>query len=254
MRVLRAVTAAFAAYSRIPVPLADDPREGQELAMCFFPLVGAAVGLAMAAWLLLCDVLGLGGLLRGAIGALIPLLVTGGIHMDGFMDTCDALASWQSKERRLEILKDSHVGAFAVMGCCGMLLAAAGLLSEASSRDALPLVACFIASRALSACTSAALRSARPDGMLARFVRPAHKRAVCAGGAIYLAASVIVWLLCGGAQMALLCGAAAALCTLAYRRMAYRQFGGVTGDLAGWFLQVTELCCIAAVIMGGKLA
>lgn len=84
----------------------------------------------MRGWLALCDALGFGALLRGAVGALLPILVTGGIHMDGFMDTSDALASWQSPEKRLEILKDSHVGAFAVLGCAGYLLLDAALLSE----------------------------------------------------------------------------------------------------------------------------
>ena len=49
-----------------------------------------------------------------------------------------------------------------------------------------------------------------------------------------------------------LCVAAAALCLLFYRRMAYRLFGGVIGDLAGWFLQVTELAVTAVIVIGGK--
>ena len=49
------------------------------------------------------------------------------------------------------------------------------------------------------------------------------------------------------------CAAAAVLCVLGYRRMAYRQFGGVTGDLAGWFLQVTELVLTAVIVIGGRL-
>ena len=61
------------------------------------------------------------------------------------------------------------------------------------------------------------------------------------------------WALLGGGWQALICAAAAAGMALYYRHMAYKQFGGVTGDLAGWFSQMTELVLMAAVVMGGKL-
>ena len=252
MRIIKSAVIAFSTYSRLPMPQVEWSEENRKYAMCFFPLVGAVIGGALWLWLALCGRLALGGLLRGAFGALIPLLVTGGIHMDGFMDTADALASWQPKEKRLEILKDSHTGAFAVMRCCGYLLLTAGLLSEARSEDGPMLAMAFVASRALSAWALAAFRGARPDGMLESFARAARLRLVSASSGAYLALCLLVWGLCGGA-LALICAAAAAGVTLYYRRMAYKQFGGVTGDLAGWFLQTVELCLTAAVVMGGKL-
>ena len=96
MRVIRSLCIAFSTYSRIPVPQVAWTDENRKYSMCFFPLIGAVIGLLLWGWLALCDVLGFGALLRGAVGALLPILVTGGIHMDGFMDTSDALASWQS--------------------------------------------------------------------------------------------------------------------------------------------------------------
>ena len=152
MRVIRSMIIAFSTYSRIPMPQVEWSDENRKYTMCFFPLIGAVIGLLLWGWLWLCDALAIGSVLRGAVGALIPLLVTGGIHMDGFMDTSDAMASWQTKERRLEILKDSHVGAFAVMGCAGYLLLDAAVLSEASAMNALMLACSFVLSRALSAC------------------------------------------------------------------------------------------------------
>lgn len=252
MHLMASLAIAFATYSRIPTPRVEWSQENRRYSLCFFPLIGAAIGGALAAWLWLCDALCLGALLRGAVGAGIPLLITGGIHMDGFMDTCDALSSWQTKERRLEILKDSHVGAFAVMGCCAYLLLAAGLLGEARAQDAPMLAMVFVASRALSAATSVALPSARPDGMLGSMTQRAKRRAILASSAVYVAACVGLWAAAGGA-LALLCAGTAALCALYYRRMANREFGGVTGDLAGWLLQTTELALFAVVIIGGKL-
>ena len=252
MRVIRSLFIAFSTYSRIPVPQAEWTQENRKYAMCFFPLIGAVIGWLIWGWLLLCEALSVGPMLKGAMGALLPIFVTGGIHMDGFMDTCDALASWQSKERRLEILKDSHVGAFAPLGCAGYLLLDAAVLSEAAASSGAMLCCVFILSRALSAWAMAAFRSARPSGMLDAFAQAAHRRLVSGSCAVYAVLCAAMWTVFGS-WLALACLLAAALCVLCYRRMAYKQFGGVTGDLAGWFLQVTELALTAVIVLGGKL-
>ena len=251
MRVIRSVIIAFSTYSRIPVPQVEWSDENRKDTMCFFPLIGAVIGLLLWLWIGICDQLAVGGVLQGTVAALLPLLVTGGIHMDGFMDTCDALASWQTRERRLEILKDSHAGAFAVMGCAGYLLLAAGLLSEASVQDAPMLAAVFVFSRTLSAWAMTAFQSARPSGMLDAFAQAARRRMVTISCMLYAIFVTAYWFAFGG-WVACACLAAAAVCLLYYRHMAYKHFGGVTGDLAGWFLQITELVLTAVIVLGGK--
>ena len=252
MRVIRSLFIAFSTYSRIPVPQVEWSEENRKYSMCFFPLIGAVIGLLLWGWLWLCDALSIGPVLKGAAGVLLPIFVTGGIHMDGFMDTSDALASWQPKERRLEILKDSHVGAFAVLGCAGYLLLHAALLSEASAASGALLCCVFVLSRALSAWAMATFRSARPQGMLDAFAQAAHRRIVTVSCVVYAVLCAVVWSVFGG-WLILVCLLTAALCVIYYRHMAYKQFGGVTGDLAGWFLQVTELVLTAVIVLGGKL-
>ena len=251
MPVIRSFLIAFSTYSRIPVPQAEWTEENRRYSMCFFPLVGLVIGLIMRGWFALCGRLGINPFLRGATAALLPLLISGGIHMDGFMDTLDALASWQSQEKRLEILKDSHTGAFAVMGCAGYLLLSAALYSEADPEKAPLLICVFVLSRALSAWALVTLKNARPQGMLDDFSRAARKRLITISGCIYALLCFVFWAITGG-WTALPGAFAAALCVLAYRRMAYRQFGGVTGDLAGWFLQVTELVLTAVIAIGAN--
>ena len=252
MRVIRSLFIAFSTYSRIPVPQVEWSEENRKYSMCFFPLIGAVIGLLLWGWLWLCDALSIGPVLKGAAGVLLPIFVTGGIHMDGFMDTSDALASWQPKERRLEILKDSHVGAFAVLGCAGYLLLHAALLSEASAASGALHCCVFVLSRALSAWAMATFRSARPQGMLDAFAQAAHRRMVTVSCVVYAVLCAVVWSVFGG-WLTLVCLLAAALCVIYYRHMANKQFGGVTGDLAGWFLQVTELVLTAVIVLGGKL-
>ena len=114
---------AFSTYSRIPMPQVEWNEKNMRHTLACFPLVGAAVGLIF--WLV--DVigyqLGLGMVLRAALLTAVPVVVTGGIHLDGYCDTVDALASHASRERKLEILKDSSAGAFAVIWCAVWFLA-----------------------------------------------------------------------------------------------------------------------------------
>ena len=252
MPVLRSLLTAFSTYSRIPVPRTEWNEENRRLSLCFFPLVGLVIGLLLWGWLALCSGLEIGSFLRGAVSAMIPLLVTGGIHMDGYMDTTDALASWQPKERRLEILKDSHVGAFAVMACAGYLLLSAALFAEAGPGAGIRLAGVFVLSRALSAFALLRMKNARQQGMADETARAAGRRPVMLCCAVYSGLCLLLWLVTGG-WTAALCAPAAALCYFYYRHMAYKQFGGVTGDLAGWFLQVTELVLTAVIVIGGKL-
>ena len=119
MIVLQTIAVAFAMFSAIPVPQFDWNEKNMRYAMCAFPLIGAVIG---AAWCV-CGVLPLPGLAKAAGFALIPVWITGGIHLDGYADTCDALSSYGDREKKLEILKDPHCGAFAVIRLCSYFLA-----------------------------------------------------------------------------------------------------------------------------------
>ena len=191
-------------------------------------------------------------MLRGAVGALLPILVTGGIHMDGFMDTSDALASWHSPEKRLDILKDSHVGAFAVLGCAGYLLLDAALLSELPTPLAPMMIGCFMLSRACSAWAMSAFRNARPKGMLDAFAQAAQRRILTSSCTVYTTLCAVLWAIVGG-WLAIPCLLAAILCAWYYRHKSYNQYGCITGDLAGWIQQITQHPLTEVIEIGGKL-
>ena len=250
--MIRSFVIAFSTYSRLPMPQVEWSEENRRYAMCFFPLVGAVIGCIIWLWLCVCGWLELNALVKGAVGAVIPLIVTGGIHMDGFMDTTDALASWQPREKKLEILKDSHVGAFAVMGCAAYMLLMTAFLSMAKPEAGAQVGACFVLSRALSAWAVTVFKSARPEGMLDKFASASKRRMVSVSGLIYVLVGAVIWCL-WEVWLALILVAVAAAVTLYYRRMSEKQFGGVTGDLAGWYSQTLELCLIIVAVMGVKL-
>ena len=106
---------AFAMFSKIPMPQADWSEENMRYMLCFFPFVGAAVGVVMLGMEWLCRYFGMSNGFIAVALVLVPVIVTGGIHVDGLLYTSDALSSWRDREKRLEILKDSHAAAICLM-------------------------------------------------------------------------------------------------------------------------------------------
>lgn len=250
MKFLRPLAIAFSLYSRIPMPRVEWDGRSMRYALCFFPLVGAVTGGLLWLLLWLCSALGVGAGLTAALAVALPVGVNGGIHLDGFCDTADALSSHQTRERKLEILKDPHAGAFAVLSCAVYLLLQFGLWTEFSfsPRSAGVVAIGFVFSRSLSGFSVAAFPCAKNSGLAAAFSGAAQKNAVKACMAVF-------WLLCAAGMLA--CGGwegaaallAAALVFAYYGVMSSRQFGGITGDLAGYFLQICELAVLAAVVL-----
>lgn len=243
---------AFAMYSKIPMLRADWTRENMRYTMCFFPLIGVVIGALQYGWSWLAPVFCRGSILPAVGYVLIPVLVTGGIHLDGFLDTADALSSYQPMERKLEILKDSHAGAFAIIvGICYFLLCV-GVWSELS-REQLPVLAAgYVLSRALSGLAVVTFPCAKNTGLVAMFSDAAQKRCVRVTMLGFLAVCCIwAFFLQPVYALAMLLGAG--LSFLHYYRMSKKQFGGITGDLAGYFVQVCELVMAAAVLAAARI-
>ena len=141
MHILKSLVIAFSIYSKIPVPQFEWKEEDMKYMLCFFPWIGAVIGGCVYLWISLCRWFSVGVLCRTVIGAAVPLMITGGFHVDGFMDTMDAFHSYQSKEKKLEILKDSHIGAFSVIMFAVYGLLYLGAFSEITD-DSLLIIVC----------------------------------------------------------------------------------------------------------------
>lgn len=162
--------------------------------------------------------------------------------MDGFMDTADARSSYQPRERKLEILKDSHIGAFAVIRVCVYLLIYLAALSMLGEWSVL-LGFSFVWSRIFSGLAVVTFRSARQEGMLFYTAR-SSQRAVNIVVLLIEAVAVLGITVYLDPIPALVMLGVVLLCFLYYRLMSYKVFGGITGDLAGWFVTFTE-CAMA---------
>ena len=248
MSIINSFFIALSMYSRIPVPRVDWEKENMRYAMCFFPMIGVVIGAVMylAGWLL--DKTSVGGLFRGVVFTLIPIIITGGIHMDGFMDTMDALGSWGDREKKLEILKDSHAGAFAILGMGCYLMWSVAVWSELPAEVLRVCGVSFVLSRALSGFSVVTFPAARNSGLLKMFQDGAQKKVVRITMCLYVAAAVIMMAVMNARAMT---GAVTGvmIAFLYYIVVSRKQCGGVTGDLAGFFLETAELAMFTGILV-----
>ena len=226
-------------FCSIPAPQVWDEKAKDKM-LLFLPIVGLEIGLIWAGIAWLCRFLQLPTLVTGLILCAYPYLVTGFIHLDGYMDVTDAVKSWRDLERRREILKDSHVGSFAVIGIVLLVLAQFAVFAAAPA-DADFLILIFIP--AVSRCCSAlAVTGLKPmsTSQYADQKKPkSHMVVLTVMLCVFLVAG---FLLCGKYGFALVGGLAGY--GLALRR-AYKSLEGMNGDISGYALTIGELCAVA---------
>jgi len=268
IKLYKAFVVAFSMYSKIPMPRFNWASSDMEYHLCFFPWIGACIGLVEYVWLILGAYLGLGEVVIALISVVIPVIITGGFHLDGFMDVNDAINSFQPKEKKLEILKDPHIGAFAVIRLAVYLIMAlavsitmleqngALMAVQASSltiknvSSIVVVLLAFFSSRCLSGISVNIFPKAKKDGML-------NTEASSSAGRKVVLALVTQLVICLGLMIVVnpICGIgvilAQGLCFIYYRHISLKEFGGITGDLAGYFVCIAELCSalIVAVIL-----
>ena len=239
MTFIKSVIIAFSMYSKIPMPQFTWQEKEMKYALCFFPWVGAAIGALTLGWWYLCKKWEIGVMAFTLIGTAIPLIVTGGFHVDGFMDTMDAFHSYQERERKLEILKDSHIGAFSVICLLLYYLIYIAAYSEVEGDRVYLLATGFFLSRGLSGIGVVSIPGAKKEGLLYMFSSRAHKHIVKAAlfMQLFLVAAIMLSLSWKQGGIVLF-GAAATYFYYYYRSK--KELGGITGDTAGYFLTLCE--------------
>lgn len=244
---------AVAMYSKMPMPKVEWNQKNMRYTLCFFPIIGLVIGALLYGWSKVCEACGFGQVCFALVGTVIPVIVTGGIHLDGFLDTADALHSYAKKEKKQEILQDPHVGAFAVIAAiCFFMLYAAGLTLIWKKNQLLLLGLSYIISRTLSGMSLVWFPAAKEEGLLYTFSSAAHKRTVRTVLVTLLSLAMISAVIIHPVIGALTALAAMWVWTY-YFYMSKKQFGGVTGDLAGYFLCLCELSSVIVIGMVGRV-
>ena len=244
--LLNALCICLSMYSKIPVPQVDWKKENMKYVFCFFPLIGVIIGGISVGWYYLASYWGIKAVLYGAVAAAIPVLITGGIHMDGYADSCDAIFSYGEPEKKLAILKDPRSGAFAVIYTCLYFLLLFGLFTQVyeAPYHIVEVGFGYVVSRILSGLSVVSMNPAKDSGLAHLFSGSADRRTVqivlCGFGILLLGCGV--WF---SLHLTLIGAAVLAVNAVIFRRLCHKQFGGITGDLAGFYLQINELLILA---------
>ncbi len=226
-------------FCSIPAPQIWDEKARDKM-LLFLPIVGLEIGAiwALLAWA--CRLLNLPALVTGLILCFYPYIITGYIHLDGYMDVTDAVKSWRDLERRREILKDSHVGSFAVIGIILLMLAQFVFFSSAPT-DADFLILIFVP--AVSRCCSSLAVSGLKPMSTSQYADQKKPKSHLVLLTIMLCVFLVAGFLFGGksgfALIGCLAGYGLSLCR------AYKSLDGMNGDISGYALTIGELCAVA---------
>ena len=200
-----------------------------------------------------CEWAHIGSFLYAAGMTFIPLAISGGIHMDGYADTIDALSSHAAPEKKRQILKDSHAGAFAIIYTAAYLIVYCAFASElvVSVSTGIFILMCHVFARCIGAFAGTAFPGSGHEGLLASFRDGATRKAVLIISIFCIICCVImVWLF---PQGGIACIVSAILLLLYLKKMSIKEFGGMSGDLAGFIITISELVFTACFAISFKV-
>ena len=245
------IALAFQFFSVIPVKK-ELPMEKKDVTAMFAALafLGLLLGGVMAAIaFLLRDYTDSSSLLTAFLMVLFLAAITGGLHLDGLADVGDAYFSYQEREKRLEIMGDPRIGAFGTMVLLFTVVGKIIVISEIIFEIPLAVIVVIPAlSRTGLLVLFSTANSAKNNGLAFFFQQKANKKGLLATAAIYLIVITGLLLLTAGWEAALLLFIIFILTLLLYRRWCLRNFGGVTGDLFGAYIEGAELVLWATLL------
>ncbi len=205
-----------------------------------FPLVGAVLGLGLAAFQFLLPT-HTPGLLAGTLVVGLWVVLTGGLHLDGWADCCDALPTAVEPQRRNEIMKDSRIGTFGTLGVVLLVGLKIGSVASGNLPWFMLVLAATIGRGAMV--LGAYKASNTGEGMAASFISGLDRNVATWAVLLCLGPIVVVgW-------KGLVVGTAAYLGTVWFRRVAEARLGTVNGDVLGATCELAETIVLVTAVM-----
>ena len=254
--------AALRFYTRLPLPRFAFEREPFEmptpaLLARYSAVAGAIVGALAAIVLGLARFLGFPALPAAALAVAALVVIAGAFHEDGLADVADGFGGGRTVERKLEIMRDSRIGAFGAAALALSLIlrvaALAALVGEGAGLAAAALILAGALSRFFGLIPLALLDPARADGAGASAGR-LDGGAMFVGGLVALGVLLAIGLGVVGFSRAILAALLSGAAALLMTSIARRQIGGQTGDVAGAAQQLAEIACLYGLLIGADAA
>ena len=237
---------AWGSFWMVPCPLKWWDERARVGMLLFLPVIGLFIGMVWSLCALLRERY-LPGPAGAALLTVVPYIMSGFFHLDGYMDCADAILSRRDLETRRKILKDSHIGSFAAVALVTLFLLeysvfATGLLGE--KLWLLPFVCA--APRAYAICAVTCFPIMEGSSYERMFRQGVPGRAKAAAWIIMALLAVCPVLFFGRAGFCALAGAVGAMLTIAYNR---RDLKGMSGDVSGAGITVGELSALFVLIL-----
>lgn len=240
---MRGFLIALTFFTRLPLPAPQNVTDLEfKRSQHFYPLVGLTLGILL--WLIgYASRLFLPPLPTGAILLAAEILLTGGIHLDGFMDSMDGLLSAREPTRMLEIMKDSRVGAHASISLAALLILKFSLLASLTLPGLKVLLVLPMLSRWTFLLGIIAFPYARKEGLGKGFHEASQWLVFLGEGLLVMTLSVFLLGYAG-----LVAGISALMFTLLFAGKISRLLGGLTGDLYGALIEISEVVALLAAL------
>ncbi len=247
---LYSIIIAFSFFTIIPLPMVEWSSRRIRFLPLLMPFVGLGIGLLGYGVYSLLITLDVSGFTSSVAMVLFYLVITGGLHMDGLMDSADAYFSRQGKERKLEIMKDPRVGAFAVMALVCLLLLKTALFYEifsAGKETAILLIMIPILSRTFQAFMLCHFPYAKEDGLAVMYGQATGQKTSYLLALYFALTGIMIYFLLG--VTALVLPLALVSFTVFYHFSAKKNFGGITGDVVGAYVEMAEVLMVGVLVM-----
>lgn len=252
-KLYKAFIMALGMFTVIPTPYVEWDDEGAKNMMKFYPVIGLIVGSIWSLIYLMLTFISTSLILKSAILMIVPFLITGMLHLDGYMDVCDAILSRRDKEEKLRILKDSATGAFAVIALMMLFFVDFGaihcFLEKSIKVDVkffftnrnivYGLILIPIISRSIAAYFLLTRSTIKESSLGSYFKKGTNKADVAVMIVSFLVGTILCCLLIDVKYIAIpLFMALSGKCSVEKCR---KEFGGISGDVAGFTLVISEL-------------
>lgn len=245
-RNLTACGMCFSMFCSLPSPFHKWEEEARPQILLFLPLVGLWIGLLWMGLAYVLSYLKIPALVSGAFLCSYPFVITGFIHLDGFLDVTDAVKSWRDLTERRRILKDPHTGSFATIAC-GLLMMIQFSFLATGVRDFRIFIFLPVISRCLSSLAVTILKPMETSEYAGSFrngIRKSHVVLLLLQLFVTLAVATAVL----GMRGLLVCICVMIGYGLSLRR-ACKSLEGMSGDVSGYALTIGELCGIGASLI-----
>lgn len=230
-------------FCSLPFPCKNWDEKCRPYMLLFLPLIGLEIGVIWIGVDYLLRYFHIPQMIYGLVMCAVPYLATGFMHFDGFMDVVDAIGSWRPLERRREILKDSHVGSFAVVWSIFLVLAGYTMFASFSANTVRGILLFIpVISRCCSAVAIMQLKTMNTSQYSNGFAYPKAYTTVILLMILICAALGICFY--GKGAFALLGGLAGYGIAL---RKSYKCLEGMNGDISGFCICIGELCAVTVL-------